>query len=333
VPFAVTVGVLIGLIWLYTFRGGIKTIIWTDALQTILFMAAVGVTIHSIGEDLDMGLVQMGREIGESGLFKIFEFEDWRSSQHFVKQFVSGIFITIVMTGLDQDMMQKNLSCRNLKDARKNVLSYGFAFIPVNFLFLSLGALLVVFMRHKGIEMPARADDIFPLVATGGYLPTSVGVLFFLGLMGAAFSSADSAMTSLTTSFSVDILRIERFSARKARKVRMFVHFCFAIVTGVVIIVFRVLGQDSIIDTVYTLAGYTYGPLLGLYAFGLFTRRRIRDNMVPWLAVLTPVLTGILDYNSMNWFGFALGFEKLIVNGALAFAGLWIFSARSAVTE
>lgn len=329
ISFFVSVTVLIGLIWLYTFRGGIKTIIWTDALQTILFLVAVIVTIYHIGQDLDLDIWQMGQEIGNSGFFRVFEFEDWRSPQHFSKQFLSGVFITIVMTGLDQDMMQKNLSCRNLKEARKNILSYGFSFIPVNLLFLSLGTLLMVFIQQKGIEMPSRADDIFPLIATGGYLPLSVGVLFFLGLMGAAFSSADSALTSLTTSFSVDIIGIGKYPTRKSAKVRMIVHFCFAILIGLVIVVFRMLGQDSIIDTVYTLAGYTYGPLLGLYAFGLFTRRFTRDEMVPWLAIASPVITGIIDYNSAGWFGFTLGYEKLMLNGGITFLGLWMFSKKS----
>ncbi len=328
VSFGVSVVVLIAFIWLYTFRGGIKTIIWTDALQTILFLIAVAVTIYHVGQDLNMGLGQIASEIGRSDMFRVFEFDDWRSSQHFVKQFLSGVFITIVMTGLDQDMMQKNLSCRNLKEARKNVLSYGFAFMPVNFLFLSLGALLVIYIRHQGIEMPLRADDIYPLVATGGYLPLSVGVLFFLGLLGAALSSADSALTSLTTAFSVDILNIGQMSPKKSKKVRMVVHLFFALLTGIVIMVFRSAGQDSIIDTVYTLAGYTYGPLLGLYAFGLFTNRTIRDAAVPWLAVLTPVLTGILDFNAQNWFGFELGYEKLMLNGGFAWLGLWLFSKK-----
>ncbi|PWD99921.1 sodium:solute symporter [Marinilabilia rubra] len=333
VSFSTTVMVLIGLIWLYTFRGGIKTIIWTDALQTILFICAVIVTIYHIGQEMDLGITGLAAEIKNSGFLKVFEFSDWRSSQHFVKQFLSGIFITIVMTGLDQDMMQKNLSCRNLNEARKNVLSYGFAFIPVNFLFLSLGALLVVFMRFKGIEMPARADDIFPIVATGGYLPVSVGVLFFLGLMGAAMSSADSALTSLTTSFSVDILNIDSLTGNSARKVRMIVHFAFALVVGLVIIVFRAIGQDSIIDTVYTLAGYTYGPLLGLFAFGLFTKRSVRDVWVPFVAILAPVVTGVLDFNSVEWFGFNLGYEKLMLNGLLTFIGLMGLSKKEIVTD
>jgi len=327
VSFALTVAVMILLIWFYTFRGGIKTIIWTDALQTILFVVAVIVTIYHIGNEMGAGPSTLFRYIRESEFFDVFEFDDWRSPQHFTRQFLSGVFITIVMTGLDQDMMQKNLSCRTLKEARKNMLSYGFAFIPVNFLFLSLGVLLVVFMRFRGIEMPDRADDIFPLVATGGYLPVTVGVFFFLGLMGAAMSSADSALTSLTTSFTVDILDINNFSPSAAKNTRILVHLAFAVIVGVVILVFRAIGQDSIIDVIYTLAGYTYGPLLGLYAFGLFTRRTVRDGLVPWIAVLAPVCTGILDFNSFEWFGFHLGYEKLMLNGAMTFTGLWIFSS------
>ncbi|MFO7999647.1 MAG: sodium:solute symporter [Marinilabilia sp.] len=328
ISFSTTVFVLIGLIWLYTFRGGIKTIIWTDALQTILFLVSVIVTIIYIGRALDLTLMEMGREIGQSEFFRVFEFENWHSPQHFARQFLSGVFITIVMTGLDQDMMQKNLSCKNLKEARKNVLSYGFAFIPVNFLFLSLGVLLVLFLNQQGIDMPERADDIYPIVATGGHLPLPVGVLFFLGLMGAAFSSADSALTSLTTSFSVDFLGIGNYSPKRSKRIRMIVHLCFAIVIGLIIIVFRKLGQDSVIDTIYTLAGYTYGPLLGLYAFGLFTRRKVKDKMIPILAVLTPVLTGVLDFNAQEWFGFTLGYEKLMLNGAMAFLGVWLFSGK-----
>ncbi|MGM0375150.1 MAG: sodium:solute symporter [Bacteroidota bacterium] len=329
ISFGLSVVILIGLIWLYTFRGGIKTIIWTDALQTILFLVAAAVTVFYIGRELDLSFSGLVQEIGNSRFFHVFEFEDWKSPQHFSKQFLSGIFITIVMTGLDQDMMQKNLSCRNLKEARKNVLSYGFAFIPVNFLFLSLGVVLILFMKQEGIEIPERADDIYPVVATGDYLPWPVGVLFFLGLMGAAFSSADSALTSLTTSFSVDVLDISKHSEKRSQKIRMMVHLAFAVIVGLVIIVFRVLGQDSIIDTVYTLAGYTYGPLLGFYAFGLFTRRRVIDRLVPLVAVATPVFTGILDFNAEAWFGFTMGYEKLMLNGAMAFLGLWILSKKN----
>ncbi len=326
VPFWLTVTMVIAMIWLYTFRGGIKTIIWTDVLQTLLMIVSVVLTIVFIGRDMDLGFSGLVRIIRQSEYTNWFVWTDWRSSQHFVKQFFSGAFITIVMTGLDQDMMQKNLSCRSLKDARKNVLSYGLAFLPVNLLFLSLGVLLVLFMKQNGIAMPARADDIFPLIATGGYLPAAVGLFFFLGLMAAAFSSADSALTSLTTSFSVDILNIDRFSASQSRKIRVWVHLGFAVVLGLVIIVFRVANADSIISVIYTLVGYTYGPLLGLYAFGLFSSRSVKDHLVPWISVLSPVVIGILDFNALQWFGFELGFEKLMLNGLLVFVALWLTS-------
>ncbi len=328
IPFAITVSGVIAMIWLYTFRGGIKTIIWTDVLQTLLMISSVGLTLFFIGKELNLNPASVVQLIKESDYSQVFVWNDWQSSQHFVKQFLSGAFVTIAMTGLDQDMMQKNLSCRSLRDAQKNVLSYGLAFLPVNLLFLSLGVLLVTYMQQMGIAMPARADDIFPLVATGGYLPPVVGVLFFLGLMAAAYSSADSAMTSLTTSFSVDILNIERFPAGKSKKIRVWVHLGFAILLGLVIIVFRVLNADSIISAIYTLVGYTYGPLLGLYAFGLFTKLKVNDRMVPWIAVLSPALIGLFDYNAQAWFGFELGFEKLILNGAITFLALWVTSGR-----
>jgi Na+/proline symporter len=289
-------------------------------------ITAVVLTIFFIGKELQMSFSGMVRSIAESDYSRVFVWNDWRSSQHFVKQFLSGAFITIVMTGLDQDMMQKNLSCRNLKDARKNVLSYGIAFLPVNLLFLSLGVLLVTFIQQKGIEMPARADDLYPLIATGGFLPGAVGLFFFLGLMAAAFSSADSALTSLTTSLSVDIININRFSPRKSMRIRVLVHLGFAIVLGLVIIVFRLLQSDSIISAIYTLVGYTYGPLLGLYAFGLFTRRKVRDRLVPWISVLSPLVIGLLDYNALAWFGFQLGFEKLMLNGVFTFLALRLTS-------
>jgi Na+/proline symporter len=230
------------------------------------------------------------------------------------------------MTGLDQDMMQKNLTCRSLKDAQKNIYWYSAAFVPVNLLFLGLGALLFIFANQNGITLPERADNLFPLIATGGYLPEVVGVIFILGLVAAAYSSADSALTSLTTSFSVDILTIEKYSEEKAKKIRIIVHIGFSVVLIFAILLFNALSSDSIISTLFTLAGYTYGPLLGLYAFGLFSKRKVIDKWVPALAILAPVITGILDYNSVNWFGFQLGFEKLILNGAVMILFLFVSS-------
>jgi len=312
-----TVVLTILLIWLYTFRGGIKTIIWTDTLQTIFMLLSVILTVIFIGHSMGLSFGGLIDVIKDSEYSKMFVFDDFHSKQNFFKQFISGAFITIVMTGLDQDMMQKNLTCRNLKEAQKNMYWYSAAFIPVNLLFLGLGALLFIFAQNNGIPIPERADNLFPIIATGGYLPGIVGVIFILGLVAAAYSSADSALTSLTTSFSVDILNIKKYKEEKAKRIRLVVHIGFSIVLVFVILLFKALSNDSIISTLFTLAGYTYGPLLGFYAFGLFSKRKVIDKWLPVIAVASPVITGILDFNAERWFGFALGFEKLIINGAI----------------
>jgi Na+/proline symporter len=328
IPFYVTVFIAIGLIWLYTFRGGIKTIIWTDTLQTVMMISAVVITIVYINTEMGFGFREMATAIIDSSYSKIWVWNDWQSSQHFVKQFLSGAFITIVMTGLDQDMMQKNLSIRTLKEAQKNMYWYGTAFLPINLLFLSLGALLFIYVKHLGIAMPQRPDDLYPMLALGGYLPATVGIVFILGLVAAAYSSADSTLASVTTSFSVDILGVEKMDAIKAKKTRIIVHIAFTLLTALVILVFRLFKQDSIINTIYTLAGYTYGPLLGLFAFGLFTRIRIKDSLVVFAAILPPVITGILDYNAFSWFGFKLGYEKLMINGLITFFILYLIRQK-----
>jgi len=322
VPFEATVLVTIVLIWLYTFRGGIKTIIWTDTLQTLFMLTSVGITIVVISQSMDLTFSGVVNTINESEFSKIFEFNDWSSKQHFLKQFISGAFITIVMTGLDQDMMQKNLSCKNLKEAQKNMHWYGFAFIPVNLLFLGLGALLYLYAAQQGITIPEKADDLFTVIAMNGHLPQVVGIFFILGLVAAAYSSADSALTSLTTSFSIDILGVTHQSSSRAKRTRLMVHVGFSFLLALVVLLFNVFNQGSIINTIFNLAGYTYGPLLGLYAFGLFTKWKVNDVWVPVVAILAPVMTGIIDYNAVDWFGAAMGFEKLILNGAISFLGL-----------
>ena len=326
IPFEYTVVITILLIWLYTFRGGIKTIIWTDTLQTVFMLLSVILTVVFIARAMDLSFTGMIETIKNSSYSKMFVFDDFHSKQNFFKQFLSGAFITIVMTGLDQDMMQKNLTCSTLKESRKNMYWYGAAFVPVNMLFLGLGALLFIFAANNNIPVPERADNLFPMIATGGYLPGIVGVVFILGLVAAAYSSADSALTSLTTSFSVDILGIERYSENKAKRIRLGVHIGFSIVLVFVILLFKALSNESIISTLFTLAGYTYGPLLGLYAFGLFSKRTVTDKWIPLIAVLSPAVTGILDFNSEQWFGFSLGFEKLIINGGITILALIILS-------
>ena len=322
IPFAATVFITIALIWVYTFRGGIKTIIWTDTLQTLFMLTSVVITIVFIAKSMNLSAGGVMELIGSSELSKVFVFDDWTSKQHFIKQFLSGAFITIVMTGLDQDMMQKNLSCKNLKEAQKNMKWYGFAFIPTNVLFLSLGVLLYTFANRQGIAIPERSDDLFPTIVNSGALPAVVGVFFIIGLVAAAYSSADSALTSLTTSFSVDILGSSHHGDTLKKKTRILIHLVFSVLLLTVILLFRAYDAKTIISTIFTLAGYTYGPLLGMYAFGLFTKLQVKDRFIPIIAIATPVIIGILDKYAMSWFGFPLGYEKLILAGALTFLGM-----------
>lgn len=321
IPFFVTVLLTILLIWLYTFKGGIKTIVWTDTLQTLFMLLAVGVSIFLIMDKLNLDIAGLSETIGKSEYSRVFEFSDWKSKQNFFKQFFTGAFITIVMTGLDQDMMQKNLSCKNLGEAKKNMYWYGFAFIPANFLFMILGALLLIFAQHEGIAIPERGDDLFPLLATQ-HLGPVVSIFFLVGLMAAAYSSADSALTSLTTSFTVDIMGADENDEVKTRKMRFRSHVLFSLLLLVVILIFRAINDDSVIAAIFTIAGYTYGPLLGLYAFGLFTKLKVKDNLVPLVAILSPIICYVLKDNSLDWFGWAIGFELLMINGALTFIGL-----------
>lgn len=329
VPFVVTVLVTILLIWLYTNRGGIKTIIWTDTLQTAAMLTAVVLTIFFVAKQMDLSFGQMVQTIRESEYSSTWFFSDWNDKRHFLKQFFSGAFITIVMTGLDQDMMQKNLSCRNLKDAKKNMYWYGFAFLPVNLIFLSLGVLLFVFAQQQGIAIPEQTDELFPIIATQGYLPTVVSILFILGIVAAAYSSADSALTSLTTSFTVDILNPKKKTEEEVRSIRRRVHIGISILMAVVIMVFKAVNNESVISAIFTVAGYTYGPLLGLYAFGLFTRFKVRDKWVPLVAIASPIICFFLaKYSAALFNGYEFGFELLMVNGALTFLGLLLLSRR-----
>nr|WP_320118400.1 sodium:solute symporter [uncultured Marinifilum sp.] len=327
IPFAVTVIITILLIWLYTFKGGIKTIVWTDTLQTLFMLLAVGVSIYLIMDKLHLDISGLSEMLSKSDYSKVFVFDDWESKQNFFKQFFTGAFITIVMTGLDQDMMQKNLSCKNLGEAKKNMYWYGFAFIPANLLFLILGALLLLFAQHEGISIPERGDDLFPILATQ-HLGPLVSLFFLIGLMAAAYSSADSALTSLTTSFTVDILGADEKDELRTKKLRRQSHILFSVLLLIVILIFKAINDDSVIAAIFTVAGYTYGPLLGLYAFGLFTKYQVKDSLVPYIAILAPVICYVLKDNSMEWFGIPIGFELLIINGALTFLGLLLISKK-----
>lgn len=333
VPFVLTVTGTIALIWLYTFRGGVKTIIWTDALQTLCLLAMLVVIVWEIKNKLGLDTAGMVRTIAHNEHFRIFEFSDWFSTQNFFKQFFSGIFITIVMTGLDQDMMQKNLSCRNLKDAQKNMYLYGFAFTPVNFLFLCLGILLLVLAAREGVTLPVLNDDILPMFATSGILGNGLLVFFTIGIIAAAFSSADSALTALTTSFCIDLLGIDAQKEKEARKTRHRVHFFISLLFAVIILIIKAVNTRSIIDAIYILAGYTYGPLLGLYAFGLFTTLRPRDKYVPYICIASPLLCLLLDGAVYASTGYKFGYEMLMVNGAVTFCGLWMVSGRQRIKQ
>lgn len=328
IPFWVTVIISIFLVWLYTYRSGIKTIIWTDTLQALCLVAMLVVIIWKVKDTMELDMGGMWQTLTESPHFRIFEFGDWHSTQNFFKQFFSGIFITIVMTGLDQDMMQKNLSCKSLKDAQKNMYTYGFAFTPVNFLFLALGVLLISLASQKNIELPALNDDILPMFCTSGILGSSILIFFTIGIIAAAFSSADSALTALTTSFCVDILGVEKEEAKKAKRTRLKVHLLISVLFAIIILIFKAVNSRSVIDAIYMIASYTYGPLLGLFVFGLFTKKQPRDKYVPYICILSPLICFATDYLVKQHTGYAFGYEMLMLNGAITFFGLWAASVK-----
>ncbi len=331
VPFLLTVSIFILLILLYTFKGGIKTIIWTDTLQTTFMLLAVILSVYFIAGELNLGLSDLVSRVlhGEHSRILVF---DWHDKRFLLKQFLGGAFIAIVMTGLDQEMMQKNLSCRSLRDAQKNMFSFSFVLVFVNWLFLTLGAVLYFYADHKGIPIPHQTDDLFPVIALQ-HLGPLAGLVFILGLISAAYPSADGALTSLTTSFSIDILGLKKradLSEERITQIRKIVHVSLAVVLLGVIFVFRLVNDRAIIDKLFTVAGYTYGPLLGLYAFGLFTRRQIRDHLAPFVAVISPVICYVLSEFSRQLFGgYTFGFELLILNGILTGTGLFLISRRA----
>lgn len=336
-PFWLTVAVTILLIWLYTFQGGIKTIVWTDTLQTFFMLAAVVISIHLVSQELELSIGGMLKAVRTSEMSQIF-FWDWHSGKYFFKQFVSGAFIAIVMTGLDQDMMQKNLTIKTLGDAQKNMKWFTVILLIANLLFLSLGALLFMYAQAKNIEIPSRTDDLFPLLAVN-YFDVYAGIIFLLGIIAAAYSSADSALTALTTSFCVDFLGVgqqkgvtrDEVKKKLDNTTRKRVHVMFSVLLFIVILIFHAINDQSVIRTVYRVAGYTYGPLLGLYAFGLYTTIRVKDRLVPWVCLISPLLCYILDSNSAAWFnGFQFGFFILIVNGLVTFAGLLLLRDNKA---
>lgn len=333
VPFVVTVIGIILVIWLYSHKSGIKTIIWTDWLQTILFITALILIVWQVSMRLNLDLGEMVTAISESTHSRIFVFDDWASTQNFFKQFFSGMFITIVMTGLDQDQMQKNLTIRTLKDAQKNVVSYGFAFAPINFLFLSLGVLLLIFAEQNAIVLPEISDEILPVIASQHLGPVVLGI-FVVGIVAAAFSSADSALTALTTSFCVDILKMETVSQNKEKekediRTRRIVHLAISALFVLIILLIEAIGSDSIINAIYKLASYTYGPLLGLYFFGLYTKVKPTDSFVPYVAIAAPVICFFVELLMMHFFNYRVGYELLLFNGLITGMGLYAISFRN----
>ena len=327
-PFWLTVAVTIVLIWMYTFRGGIKTIVWTDTLQTAFMLTSVVVSIYLIGKEVELSLGGVVETVRSSDMSQIFF---WGNSgkKNFFFQFISGAFIAIVMTGLDQDMMQKNLTIKTLGEAQKNMKWFTVILVFANILFLSLGVLLFMYANAKNIPVPERTDDLFPILAIN-HFPTYAGIIFLLGIIAAAYSSADSALTALTTSFCVDFLGIgsnkemrTKAQAKIDKKTRIGVHLMFSGLLFVVILIFKAINDQSVIVAVFKVAGYTYGPLLGLYGYGLYTRWQVKDKLVPVVCLAAPLLCYIIDSNSARWFnGFQFGFFILIVNGALTFLGL-----------
>ena len=318
IPFPVTVVAMVALIWLYTRRSGIKTLVWTDTFQTFCMFAALILIIYNMINALGMSVGEAASAIVIDSHSRVFVFDNWVSKQNFWKQFLSGVFVAVVMTGLDQDMMQKNLTCKSLRDAQKDMCTYGFAFVPANLLFLALGILLMMLAGKTGVALPAQGDDLLPMFAATGRLGDTVVVLFTIGVVAAAFSSADSALTALTTSFCVDIV-----GRQDDEQLRRRAHIGIAVVFILFILAFRAVNSTSVIDAIYILCSYTYGPLLGLFAFGLLTHRKPNDRWVPYICIASPIVCYILDVTVSAATGYKFGYELLMLNGLLTFAGLY----------
>lgn len=337
IPFAVTVAVAILLIWGYTFSGGIRTIVFTDTLQTLCMFAAIGLTVYSILNVMDMSFSDVWPAIGDAGLGKLLFFEGgWADENNFFKQFLSGALITIVMTGLDQDMMQKNLSCKSLGDAKKNIYLFCVILVIANLLVLTLGALLWMYLGHLQLEAPARADQLYAMLATE-HLPYYVGIAFIIGLVASAYNASDGTLTAMTTAVCVDFLGFESKEKYKDEvyktRIRKRIHITVAVVFACIILLFQLINKGSVINELFKAAGFTYGPLLGLFSFGLLTRRQVRDKFAVWVCIAAPMLSWVLNINSKDWFdGLTFGFLILAVNGLLTFIGLWLISKPAAKT-
>ncbi|MBR5350567.1 MAG: sodium:solute symporter [Prevotella sp.] len=323
IPFALTVVIMVCLIWLYTRRGGIKTLVWTDTFQTTCMFTALILIIVQVMKAMGLSVGDAVTAIMNDEHSRIFVFDDWMSKQYFWKQFLSGIFIVIVMTGLDQDMMQKNLTCKTLREAQKDMCSYGLAFVPANLLFMALGVLLLLYAQQQGVAIPAAGDELLPMFAASGALGNIVVVLFTIGIVAASFSSADSALTAMTTSYCVDIC-----GRSNDERLRKRAHIVIALLFMLLILMVKALNSSSVIDVIYTLCSYTYGPLLGLFAFSIFTKRGVNDHYAPYIAVASPVICYLLQVVMKETTGYQFGYELLMLNGLLTFTGLWITGRR-----
>jgi SSS family transporter len=338
VPFVLTVVITILLIWAYTNKAGIKTIVWTDTFQTFMMLLSVGLSIYIISRDLNLSFGELTKTIYESKYSTIFNW-DWNYEKNFYKQFITGVVVAIAMNGLDQNEMQKSLTCRNLKEAQKNIFLYSIILVITNLVFLSLGVLLYIYVQKAGILLSIdnagnflNTDKLFPELALNEF-NTFAGIIFMLGIASAAFSSADSALTSLTTAFYTDFLNLENKTDKEKKRIRNRINIIFAIILICIIMIFRAVNNDSVINTVYTIAGYTYGPLLGLYTFGLFTRFNVRDKWVPIVVLLAPIMSYLLNILCIKLFGFYLGYTLLLFNGIITFMGLWIIKKSDNKTK
>ena len=355
-PFWLTTIIILLMIILYTFEGGVKTIVFTDTLQTSFMLLGLVVCTIFIMNNLGHSFSGTLNELGNLGMTKIFN-TDINSSSHFLKHIMGGAFITVAMTGLDQEMMQKNISVKNLKDSQKNMITFSIIMALVNFLFLFLGGLLYIFAAEKGINVPP--DDLFPTAALS-YMPTAVSIIFIIGLISALFPSADGALTALTSSFCLDILGLKRredWSESRRRKIRLAIHFTFAFIFFIIVLGFKLVDNKSIIDVILKVAGFTYGRLLGLFAFGILSKRMINDRLSLFVCLLAPLLIlGVDMINNIEWYqpqmnlsgqwvesikslsksvfgDFKIGYELLIYNGILTYLGLWAISKKPVSTN
>ncbi|MBS1917487.1 MAG: sodium:solute symporter [Bacteroidetes bacterium] len=329
VPFMLTTFVILLMILLYTFEGGVKTIVFTDTLQTTFMLLALVVCVIYIMNSLHFSFADTVNALSDSGYTKIFD-NNVNSGGFWLKQIIGGAFITVGMTGLDQEMMQKNISVKNVKDSQKNMISFSFVLVLVNLLFLLLGGLLYIYAKANNITI--KGDDLFPNIALH-YLPSIVSIIFIIGLISALFPSADGALTALTSSFCIDILGLKRnesLDEKRKKRIRMTVHICLAFIFFLCVIIFKWINNKSIIDIILKVAGYTYGPLLGLFAFGILTKRKIGEGYaVLLISLVAPVICYILSENSAKWFGgYQIGLELLLINGLLTFLGLLIISKK-----